>query len=93
LQDRYVRRRTRRAAHGPRHYLPDTTAFVQGIARGLGWGMLLEPQVAALSERPVLLDPGRTVDVTLYWQQWKLRSPALAGVADAVWTTATRCLA
>jgi LysR family transcriptional regulator (chromosome initiation inhibitor) len=92
LQDRYLRRRTRRPPHGARHYLPDTTAFVRGVSGGLGWGMLLEPQLAGLPEHPVLLDPGRTVDVTLYWQQWKLRSPALDAVADAVRQTAARLL-
>jgi len=93
LQDRYLRRRTRRAGRAPRHYLPDTTAFVQGIALGLGWGMLLEEQIAALPERPRRLDPSRTVDVVLYWQQWRLRSAALDAVAAAVRSTAERRLA
>jgi LysR family transcriptional regulator (chromosome initiation inhibitor) len=30
------------------------------------------------------LTPGRPMDVPLYWQQWKLDSPALAAVASAV---------
>jgi LysR family transcriptional regulator (chromosome initiation inhibitor) len=93
LQDRYLRRRTRRAIRAPRHYLPDTGAFVQGVALGLGWGMLLEQQIAALPDRPRRLDPSRTVDVVLYWQQWRLRSTALDAVAAAVRSTAERLLA
>jgi LysR family transcriptional regulator (chromosome initiation inhibitor) len=93
LQDRYLRRRTRRVSRAPRHYLPDTTAFVQGVARGLGWGMLLDQQIAALPHPPRRLDPDRTVDVTLYWQQWRLPSVALDAVAEAVRTTAAELLA
>ncbi|HVU92624.1 MAG TPA: ArgP/LysG family DNA-binding transcriptional regulator [Jatrophihabitans sp.] len=92
LQDRYLRRRTRRRPTGPRHYLPDTNAFVQGVGRGLGWGMLLDEQIAALPEPPRRLDPARTVDVVLYWQQWRLRSAALDAVAAAVRNTAERLL-
>jgi LysR family transcriptional regulator (chromosome initiation inhibitor) len=32
------------------------------------------------------------VDVPLYWQQWKLDSPALSAVADAVAATAAAAL-
>lgn len=92
LQDRYLRRRTRRAVRAPRHYLPDTGAFVQGIALGLGWGMLLEQQISALPDPPRRLDPARSVDVVLYWQQWRLRSAALDAVASAVRATAERLL-
>ncbi|MGW0582638.1 ArgP/LysG family DNA-binding transcriptional regulator, partial [Streptomyces sp. NPDC002920] len=38
--------------------------------------------------RLVSLAPERPLDVPLYWQQWKLDSPALALVADAVAGTA-----
>jgi LysR family transcriptional regulator (chromosome initiation inhibitor) len=34
------------------------------------------------------LDPDRSIDVPLFWQQWKLDSPALAAAADAVAATA-----
>jgi len=85
LQERYLRRRMRRRSPAPRHYLPDTTAFVQAVALGMGWGMLLDEQIDALpAPQPRRLDPGRTVDVVLYWQQWRLRSPALDAVTDAV---------
>ena len=89
LQERYLRKRMRRRSAAPRHYVPDTSAFVQAVALGLGWGMLLDEQLAALpAPRPVRLDPERSVEVVLYWQQWRLRSPALDAVAEAVRTAA-----
>jgi LysR family transcriptional regulator (chromosome initiation inhibitor) len=32
------------------------------------------------------------MDVALYWQQWKLDSPALAALAEAVTATAAEAL-
>jgi LysR family transcriptional regulator (chromosome initiation inhibitor) len=40
----------------------------------------------------VALAPDRPVDVPLYWQQWKLDSPALAAVASSVAATAATSL-
>jgi LysR family transcriptional regulator (chromosome initiation inhibitor) len=40
-----------------------------------------EPRLRA-GELVTLAD--RPIDVPLYWQQWKLDSPALSAVADAV---------
>ena len=40
LQDRYLRRRTRRQLDPPRHHLPGSDAFVQAVRLGLGWGMV-----------------------------------------------------
>ncbi len=42
--------------------------------------------------RLALLAPGEWMDVTLYWQQWKLDSPALAALAAAVTATAAAAL-
>jgi LysR family transcriptional regulator (chromosome initiation inhibitor) len=92
VQDRYLRMRTRRYVAAPRHYVPSSTAFAEAVAGGLGWGMLLEVEIAALRRRVHLLDPDRTVDVTLYWQQWRLRSAALDAVADAVRAAAAAAL-
>jgi len=39
------------------------------------------------------LAPDRPIDVPLYWQQWKLDSPALAAVSEAVLRSAARALA
>ncbi|MGW0761586.1 LysR family transcriptional regulator ArgP [Streptomyces sp. NPDC002814] len=77
-----------------RHFIPTSEGFAAAVAAGLGWGMLPEAQVAPLlrAGRLVQLAPERPVDVPLYWQQWKLDSPALAAVADAVSATAAETL-
>jgi len=86
LQDRYLRRRTRRRLDPPRHYVPGSSAFVQAARLGLGWGMVPDLQAeprrgeAALVE----LDEAGAIDVRLYWQQWRLRSAAVEQVAAAV---------
>jgi LysR family transcriptional regulator (chromosome initiation inhibitor) len=51
--------------------------------------------VPAQQEQPgqlVELDPDGAVDVVLFWQQWRLRSPSLDRVADAVRTAARTAL-
>ena len=94
LQDRYLRRKTRRRLRPPRHYIPTSADFAQAIALGLGWGMLPRQQSAEPERRGELIeiDPGTHVDVPLYWQQWKLHSPMLARLADAVVATAADAL-
>lgn len=88
FQDGFVRRLTRgrSEASALRHYVPTSEGFAEAVAAGLGWGMVPEAQANPLlrSGRLTVFAPGREVDVSLYWQQWKLDSPALATVADAV---------
>ncbi|SDP07829.1 LysR family transcriptional regulator ArgP [Lentzea jiangxiensis] len=82
LQDRFVRTLTRgRGASEHRHHVPSSEVYVRAIVAGLGWGMVPPQQ---LQEGLVDLAPGRTISVPLYWQQWKLDSPALNAVAEAV---------
>lgn len=92
LQDRYLRRRTRRVPSPPRHFVPASGAYARAIVLGLGWGMLPDAQSAAdeAAGRLVDLDPGGHIDIPLHWQQWKLRSSALDALADAVAETAAR---
>lgn len=87
-QDRFVRslRRGRGDASPTRHYVPTSEGFVEAVTLGLGWGMVPEVQAGPLLDtgRLVHLAPDRPMDAPLYWQQWKLDSPALAAVAEAV---------
>jgi LysR family transcriptional regulator (chromosome initiation inhibitor) len=95
LQDRFLRKLApRRAPGSARHYVPASEAYVDAVTAGLGWGMIPEAQAAALRARGDLVDlaADRPIDVSLYWQQWKLDSPAMAAVADAVTSTARRVL-
>ncbi|MBX6391098.1 MAG: LysR family transcriptional regulator ArgP [Frankia sp.] len=67
------------------HRVPTTADFREAIRLGLGWGMLplaqLEPDVAA--GRVVALMAAH-LDVPLYWQRWRLDSPLLDRLTDAV---------
>jgi LysR family transcriptional regulator, chromosome initiation inhibitor len=81
LQDAHLRRRGVDPAAPPRHHVPSSADFVDAVRLGMGWGMVPDVQ------RPpglVDLDPDGAVDVTLHWQQWRLRSAALDRVAAAV---------
>ncbi|MGC9541461.1 LysR family transcriptional regulator ArgP [Streptomyces sp. UG1] len=96
LQDGFVRRlrRGRTGASAVRHHVPTSEGFVSAVAAGLGWGMVPEVQAEPLLRdgRLVLLAPELPVDVPLYWQQWKLDSPALVTVTEAVTATASEAL-
>lgn len=100
LQDRFLRRLSSRpasgsrAASGPRHYVPASEAFLEAVASGFGWGMLPDIQVAGRGVSELVeIAPDHPIDVPLYWQQWKLGSPALTAVGDAVAETAAAMLA
>lgn len=96
LQDAFVRRlrRGRTGASGARHYVPTSEGFLASVVAGLGWGMVPETQAGPLLDagRLVSLAPERPVDVPLYWQQWKLDSPALVAVTEAVGLAAAGAL-
>ncbi|MGN6272519.1 MAG: LysR family transcriptional regulator ArgP [Protaetiibacter sp.] len=94
LQSRFLRRASRRPLDPPRHFVSGSSDFLQAIALGLGWGMLLESQLAdAAPGTFVELAPrDRGIAVPLYWQQWNLRSPALDALADAVVASARASL-
>ncbi|MET8829292.1 LysR family transcriptional regulator ArgP [Streptomyces sp. NPDC004610] len=88
IQDDFVRelRGGWGGAGARRHYVPTSEGYAACVAAGLGWGLVPEAQAEPLlgTGRLERLGVGRPVDVPLYWQQWKLDSPALAAVAGAV---------
>jgi LysR family transcriptional regulator, chromosome initiation inhibitor len=84
LQDRWLRRVTRKRPSPPRHYVPGSTAFLNAVRAGLGWGLVPELQAEPGTDGLVELIPDAHVDVRLYWQQWRLRSGRLDEVAAAV---------
>ncbi|WP_330455891.1 LysR family transcriptional regulator ArgP [Streptomyces sp. NBC_00820] len=100
FQDGFVRRSGGTGAGSLRHHVPTSEGFVGAVAAGLGWGMVPETQAEPLLRdgRLVLLTsvdplaPVEWMEVALYWQQWKLDSPALAAVAEAVTATAAEAL-
>lgn len=96
FQDAFVRRLRDGdgGASALRHHVPTSEGFAEAVAAGLGWGMVPEAQARPLLRAGRLVEPapGQAVDVPLYWQQWRLDSPALAAVADAVAATAAQAL-
>lgn len=94
LQDDYLRKVTRRRIAPPRHHVPSSADFAEAVRLGLGWGMLPRQQYAALETAGelVVFDTTRRLDVTLFWQQWSMRTPVLDAVADAVRDAATQAL-
>lgn len=87
LQDRFARLLTNGRDAGPlRQLVPSSEGFVDAVTAGMGWGVVPSAQARPRLEEGalVLLHPRRTIDVPLYWQQWKLESPALTATAAAV---------
>lgn len=93
LQDAFVRSLAGSSGSGAargagpvRHFVPTSEGFRDAVVAGLGWGMVPEQQAGPLvrTGELVLLAPRRPMDVPLYWQQWKLDSPALSLVARLV---------
>jgi LysR family transcriptional regulator, chromosome initiation inhibitor len=94
LQRGWLRRRTRGKADPPAHHVPSTEGFVQAVLAGMGWGVLSDLQLAdpPLRSAVVLLDERATIDVPLYWQRWKVRSPSLDRLSDTLLAGGRRAL-
>jgi len=77
----------------PRHHVPASDDFAQAVRLGWGWALLPAPHASAdlAAGRLVQLDEA-PVDVPLFWQQWRLRSPALDAVASALLSAARTAL-
>ena len=78
----------------PTHLAPSFDGFHRSVRAGLGWGMLPEEQLAPLERdgRLVRLAADRPVGVPLHWQRWRLDSPLLDRLTDAVRSAAGRHL-
>lgn len=93
LQDEVLA--ARRATRPPVvHRVPSTADFHEAVRRGLGWGMVLDPQLGPdLASGALVRLPGtRPVRVGLHWQRWRLDSPALAALTQDVRNAAARGL-
>jgi LysR family transcriptional regulator (chromosome initiation inhibitor) len=86
LQDRYLRRFSRKPLQPPRHYVPAAHEFGEAIRLGMGWGLLPEIEIGEdLDQRTLQTMAARSfVDVPLHWQQWRYGSTLLDGVAAAI---------
>ncbi|MRH91470.1 ArgP/LysG family DNA-binding transcriptional regulator [Nocardia sp. SYP-A9097] len=91
LQFRLMRRYTRKPVDSPRHYIPSSAGFADALRLGLGWGMMPDLQTRQ-DDNLIPLDSTVFIDVPLYWQQWRLDSPALGMVAATIAETAAAVL-
>lgn len=68
------------------HHVPSSTEFHEAVRRGLGWSLLPVPQLGSdvTDGRLVLLHGRDHVDVPLFWQRWRLDSPTLDRLTEAV---------
>jgi LysR family transcriptional regulator, chromosome initiation inhibitor len=90
LQHRYLHAQAGPDVTPPLHYVPAATDLVAAVGLGLGWGMVPDLLAPAVPDELMELDPGQAEDVVLYWQQWRLRSPTLDRVREAVVAAAGR---
>jgi len=75
------------------HRVPTSQDFLVAICSGLGWGMLPEQQLGpGVADGSLVRLAGRHVDVPLHWMRWRLASPALDRLGEAVVAAATTSL-
>ncbi|KVE31224.1 LysR family transcriptional regulator ArgP [Burkholderia sp. TSV86] len=74
LQARFIRRVTRVDLDPPQHWIPHVAGYLRACEAGLGWGMcpnrMVERQIAA--GELIDMSPGKSIDIELYWQSWRL---------------------
>jgi LysR family transcriptional regulator (chromosome initiation inhibitor) len=90
LQDQLLRKVFRSDIARPQHYVPTAEGFGAAVRAGLGWGMYPDSLAAPYLADGSFVRITRThLDVPLYWQCWKLDSPIVTAVTDAVVSAAS----
>ncbi len=76
------------------HRVPTSADFHESVRRGLGWAAIPEPQLMPdlKAGRLVVISTRDHVDVELVWQRWRLDSPVLSRLTDAVRAAAASAL-
>jgi LysR family transcriptional regulator, chromosome initiation inhibitor len=89
LQDMWGREVFRRNIARPTHFVPTAEGFGAAVRTGLGWGMFPESIAAPhLDDGSFVRISDVHLDVPLYWQCWKLDSPLVKTITDAVYSAA-----
>jgi LysR family transcriptional regulator, chromosome initiation inhibitor len=90
LQDMLLRKAFRRTCSTPIHYVPTAEGFGAAVRRGVRWGMYPEQLAApALADGSFVRISDAHLDVPVYWQSWKLNSPMVQTVTNAVRSSAS----
>lgn len=93
LQDQQLRRLGAPGRPPVVHRVPSASDFLAAVRLGLGWAMLPDLQAGPdLAAGRLERLTGDFIDVPLYWQHWRLESPRLARLTDAVRRAARRHL-
>ncbi len=94
LQNKFIRSQTTEEVVPPLQYLPSTSAYLQAIQRGLGWGMLPEHLCLPLLSQGTLLAlaDDSPVDTPLYWHRWSLKLSLLEKLSRCVHSVARQQL-
>lgn len=79
----------------PQHFIPSSTAFLQMISLGLGYGLvpLIQMQDQLKQGQLLELAVDHPVDVMLYWHHWKRQSAPLEKLSQALLVQSQRYLA
>jgi LysR family transcriptional regulator, chromosome initiation inhibitor len=90
LQDMLVRKIFRRDIARPQHFVPTAEGFGSAVRAGLGWGMFPDSLAApALKSGSFARVADEHLDVPLYWQCWRLDSPIVSRITEAVRSAAS----
>jgi LysR family transcriptional regulator (chromosome initiation inhibitor) len=81
MQHTFLRRQGTTAS-APETWVPSTPSMIDAIRAGLGWGLV--PEAEKPEERGLVRLGGDHLDVPLYWQHWRLSSPRLAKLTEAL---------
>lgn len=85
LQDLLIRKAFRRDIARPQHFIPTAEGFAAAVRSGLGWGMFPDSLAALhLTDGSFVRISDAHLDVPLFWQCWKLDSPIVKTVTDAI---------
>jgi LysR family transcriptional regulator (chromosome initiation inhibitor) len=89
LQDMLVRKVFRRDVARPQHFVPTAEGFGATVRAGLGWGMFPDSLAKpCLRDESFVRVTDAHLDVPLYWQCWRLDSPIVTRITDAVQSAA-----
>jgi LysR family transcriptional regulator, chromosome initiation inhibitor len=77
-----------------RHYLPSPVALLEGVAMGLGYGLIpsAQAQPLVLSNRLLEVATDEPVLVDLYWHHWEVEPPLAQQISQLVVDQARRQL-
>jgi LysR family transcriptional regulator, chromosome initiation inhibitor len=89
LQDELVCKAFRRQIARPQHFVPTAEGFAAAVRAGLGWGMFPDSIAARhLADGSFVRVSDVHLDVSLYWQCWKLDSPIVSRITGVIQSAA-----